>query len=592
MNTTIYAFTKNVLTKVNINRILSSGGDEMNKIYLLGDSISEWNIISHSEIINYGKAGCTTADFLKEFPNLDENSLTFLMMGVNDLNYGIHLERVVENFREIKTKLNHVNLRVFSVLPSRDRSLNENIKKLNIELKNIFGEIIDIYDEFLENDRLSEKFSIDNLHLNGEAYVLLNGYIAREIYKFKKPQGVKNRFLEYIKWYTTSNSKSNTYPSTIEQRWFVRYLEEEMREIGLTEVEVDQHGYLTASLDANTNNGIPVIAFVAHMDTAPDYTGKNCKPKIWENYDGGDLNLGENTILSPKDFPSLLNYIGEELITTSGNSLLGADDKAGIAEIITAMEFLIKNPQIKHGKIKIAFTPDEEVGAGTDYFNVEKFGAQYAYTMDGGERGELEFENFNAASLTLKVTGRSVHPGSAKNAMIHAGQLLFEFNGMLPVNERPEFTEGYEGFFMMGRINAGIEDGEVSYIIRDHSREFFENKKELVKNIIKLMEMKYPKAKFELKVEDSYYNMREKIESCMFLIDIAKEVMEEIGVTPIVSPVRGGTDGARLSYMGLPCPNLFVGGHNFHGKFEYIPTKSMEKAVELIVGIAEKFEKR
>lgn len=564
----------------------------MQKIYLLGDSITEWNIISHTEMINHGRAGWTTADLLKEFPTLEENSLTFLMIGVNDLNYGVSIDKIVENFKLIKEKLNSVNLRVFSVLPSRDRALNENVKKLNIELKKLFGEIVDIYDEFLEEDRLSENYSIDNLHLNAEGYVLLNSSIAREVYKYKKPQGVKGRFLEYVKWYTTSNSKSKTYPSTIEQRWFVRYLEEELNTIGLTEVGVDEYGYLTATLASNSDKEVPVIAFVSHIDTAPDYTGKNCRPKIWENYDGGDLVLDETTILSPKDFPSLLNYVGEELITTSGNSLLGADDKAGIAEIVSAMEFLINNPQIKHGKIKVGFTPDEEVGAGTDYFNVEKFGAQYAYTMDGGKRGELEFENFNAASLNLKVTGRSVHPGSAKNAMIHAGQLLFEFNGMLPVNERPEFTDGYEGFFMIGHINAGIEEGEISYIIRDHSRELFEHKKELAINIIKLMEMKYPKAKFELKISDSYFNMREKIEPCMFLVDIAQEVMEEIEIKPLIKPVRGGTDGARLSFMGLPCPNLFVGGHNFHGKFEYIPTKSMEKAVELIVGIAQKFEKR
>lgn len=564
----------------------------MQKIYLLGDSITEWNIISHSEMINYGKAGFTTTDFLKNLPTLDEKTLTFLMIGVNDLNYGVALNKIIENFKIIKDKLSHVDLKVFSVLPSRDMALNERIKELNISLKEIFGETIDLYEQFLDGQKLSETYSIDNLHLNGEGYVLLNGAIAKEVYRYKKPQGVKNRFLEYIKWYTTSNSTSKTYPSTLEQRWFARFLEEELKTLGLSDVEIDEYGYLTATLEANTDKDIPTIAFVSHMDTAPDYTGKNCKPKVWKNYNGGDLTLDETTILSPKDFPSLLNYIGEELITTSGNSLLGADDKAGIAEIITAMETLINNPQIKHGKIKVGFTPDEEVGAGTDYFNVEKFGAKFAYTMDGGERGELEFENFNAASLKLKVTGRSVHPGSAKNTMIHAGQLLFEFNSMLPTNEKPEFTEGYEGFFMMGHINAGIEDGEISYIIRDHSRELFEHKKELAKNIVKLMQMKYPKATFKLTIEDSYYNMREKIEPCIFLVDIANEVMEEIGVTPIIKPVRGGTDGARLSFMGLPCPNLFVGGHNFHGKFEYIPTKSMEKAVELIVGIIQKFEKR
>ena len=559
----------------------------MQNIYLLGDSITEWNIISHSDITKIAKAGWTTKDLMENLPTLEKDTLAFLMIGVNDLNYGVSIDEILNNFKVIKDKLNNLNLKVFSILPSRDKALNEKIKVLNLKLKELFPEFINFYDNFLSNDRLSEEYSIDNLHLSGEGYVLLNGLIAKEIYKFRKPQGVKNRFLEYIKWYTTSNSKSNTYPSTIEQRWFARYLEEELKTIGLQEVNIDKYGYLTASLEGNTS--APVIAFISHMDTAPDYTGKNCKAKIWENYDGRDLELSHDSILSPKDFPSLLNYVGQELITTSGNSLLGADDKAGITEIVSAMDYLIKNPQIKHGKIKIAFTPDEEVGAGTDYFDVKNFGADYAYTLDGGEIGELEFENFNAASLKLKVTGVSVHPGSAKNAMIHAGQLLFEFNSMLPVNERPEFTEGYEGFFMISNISAGIEEGEISYIIRDHSRELFEQKKELCKNIVKLMELKYPKAKFNLTIDDSYYNMREKIEPCMFLVDIAKEVMEEIDIKPIIKPVRGGTDGARLSFMGLPCPNIFTGGHNFHGKYEYIPTKSMEKAVELIVGIAEKF---
>lgn len=559
----------------------------MQNIYLLGDSITEWNIISHSDITKIAKAGWTTKDLMENLPTLEKNTLAFIMIGVNDLNYGVSVDEILNNFKVIKDKLNNLNLKVFSILPSRDKALNEKIKILNLKLKEVFPEFIDIYNEFLSNERLSEEYSIDNLHLSGDGYVLLNGLIAKEIYKFRKPQGVKNRFLEYIKWYTTSNSKSNTYPSTIEQRWFARYLEEELKTIGLQEVNIDKYGYLTASLEGNTS--APVIAFISHMDTAPDYTGKNCKAKIWENYNGADLELSHHSILSPKDFPSLLNYVGQELITTSGNSLLGADDKAGIAEIVSAMDYLIKNPQIKHGKIKIAFTPDEEVGAGTDYFDVKNFGAQYAYTLDGGEIGELEFENFNAASLKLKVTGVSVHPGSAKNAMIHAGQLLFEFNSMLPVNERPEFTDGYEGFFMISNISAGIEEGEISYIIRDHSRELFEQKKELCKNIVKLMEMKHPKAKFNLTIDDSYYNMREKIEPCMFLVDIAREVMEEIDIKPIVKPVRGGTDGARLSFMGLPCPNIFTGGHNFHGKYEYIPSKSMEKAVELIVGIAEKF---
>lgn len=563
----------------------------MNKIYMLGDSITQWNILSHTEISNYGKAGWTSTDLLNTFPQLEENNLCFLMIGVNDLNYSHDMDSIITNFIKIKEKLKNMNLIVFSVLPSRDKALNERIKKLNSKLKILFENFLDIYDYFLINDRLGEELSIDNLHLNGEGYVLLNSFIAKEIYNYKKPQGVKERFLEYVKWHTTSNGKSKTYPSTIEQRWFAKYLEAEMKEIGLTDVNIDKFGYLTATLEGNSQKKIPVLAFISHMDTAPDYNGKNCNPVIWKKYDGNDLVLNKNTILSPKDFPVLLNYVGQELITTNGNSLLGADDKAGIAEIITAMEFLINNPQIEHGEIKIAFTPDEEIGAGTDYFNVESFGADYAYTLDGGEIGELEFENFNAASLTLKVQGRSVHPGSAKNSMIHAGQLLMEFNSMLPVNQRPEYTEGYEGFFMLNHINAGIEEGEISYIIRDHSKDQFKQKKLLAENIINLMQKKYPLAKFELKIEDSYYNMKEKLESCMFLIDIAKIAMEKEGITPITTPIRGGTDGARLSYMGLPCPNLFTGGHNFHGKYEFIPTSSMQKAVKVIVGIVENFIK-
>lgn len=563
------------------------GGDLMDKIYLLGDSITEWNIISHSDITKYAKAGWTTKNLLENFPSLENNSLVFLLIGVNDLNYGISTNEIIENFKIINEKLKHTKLKVFSILPSRDLALNEKIIKLNSELKEIFSNFIDIYDLFLLNNRLSDEYSVDNLHLNAQGYIILNSSLAKEIYKFRKPQDVKERFLEYIKWHTTSNSKSKTYPSTIEQRWFASFLEEELKTIGLQEVSIDQYGYLTATLEGDSS--LPVIAFISHMDTAPDYSGKNCRPKIWKNYEGGNLVLAEDTILKPEDFPSLKNYIGQELITTSGNSLLGADDKAGIAEIISAMDFLIKNPHIKHGKVKIAFTPDEEIGAGTDYFDVKSFGAQYAYTLDGGEIGELEFENFNAATLKLKVTGISVHPGSAKNTLVHAGQLLFEFNSMLPVNQRPEFTEAYEGFFMITNINGGIEEGEISYIIRDHSRELFEEKKELCRNIVKLMESKYPRAKFQLSMEDSYYNMKEKIESCMFLVDIAKTVMEEIQIKPIIKTVRGGTDGARLSFMGLPCPNIFTGGHNFHGKYEYIPTNSMEKAVEVIVGIVKKF---
>lgn len=563
----------------------------MENIYLLGDSITERNTISHSDLINYGKSGWTTENLINDFPQIEKNSLVLLMIGINDLLRGTNIEEILVNFGVLKNKLNGTNLRVFSVLPSKEENLNDKISKLNMGLKSLFEDYIDIYDGFLKNNKLADEISIDNIHLNGEGYIILNKYVAKEIYINRKPQGVKARFLEYTKWFTTSDDKSESYPSTIGQWFFGSYLEAELKDIGLSKVNVDKFGYITATLPKNTDKKIPKVAFIAHMDTAPNYNGKNCNAQIIKSYDGKDIVLDEkeNTIMSPVIFPSLKNYIGEELITTDGTSLLGADDKAGIAEIVTAFEYFINNPDILHGKLKVAFTPDEEIGSGTKYFDVEKFGADYAYTMDGGTFGELEFENFNAASLELKVTGRSVHPGSAKNSMIHAGQLLMEFNSMLPVNERPEFTEEYEGFFMMESIKAGIEDGEISYIIRDHSKEKFESKKILVKNIVDLLECKYPTAKFDFKIEDSYYNMREKIEPVYFLIDIAKEVMEGLNIEPIISPVRGGTDGARLSYMGLPCPNIFTGGHNFHGKFEYIPTKSMELAVEVIINIAKGF---
>lgn len=561
----------------------------MEKIYLLGDSITEWNIIRHTDILNFGKSGWTTKDLLDNFPQLEKGNLTFLMIGVNDLNNNLNFNEIIENFKIIKDKLANMNLKVFSILPSRDKALSEKINKLNYELEKMFPHFIDINSSFLENECLSNKFSIDNLHLNGEGYVLLNGFLAKEIYKYRKPQGIRDRFLEYTKWYTTSNSKSNTFPSTLEQRWFARYLEEEMKTIGLKNVEIDENGYLIGTLEKTSEaKNIPTIAFISHMDTAPDYNGAHCKAKVIENYDGKDIKLNDETILSPKDFPSLLKYEGQTLITTDGTSLLGADDKAGIAEIITAMEHLINNPHIEHGTVKVAFTPDEEIGRGADYFNVEKLGASYAYTLDGGEIGELEYENFNASSLTLKVTGRSVHPGSAKNAMIHASQLVFEFNSMLPVNERPEYTEGYEGFFMVTDVKGSIEDAEISYIIRDHSLEKFNEKKELAKNIVAFLEKKYPNAKFKLTMEDSYFNMKEKVEPHMFLVDLPKKIMENLGIKPLVKPIRGGTDGSRLSYMGLPCPNIFTGGHNFHGKYEYISLDSMKKAVEVIVEIANK----
>jgi tripeptide aminopeptidase len=327
------------------------------------------------------------------------------------------------------------------------------------------------------------------------------------------------------------------------------------------------------------------------MDTAPSFSGKNINPRIVENYDGEDivLNSQENIIMSPRDFPELKNYLGQDIIVTDGTTLLGADDKAGITEIITAMEHLIKNPDIKHGEIKVGFTPDEEIGKGADLFDVKKFGADYAYTIDGGEIGELEYENFNAASARIKINGRNIHPGTSKNKMINSLLLGMELNSMLPVSERPEYTENYEGFFLLCDMKGDVETTDMNYIIRDHQKEKFDEKKNLMKNSVDFLNKKYGAGIFELEIKDSYYNMKEKVEPVIEIVDIVKKSMEDIGINPIVKPIRGGTDGARLSYMGLPCPNIFTGGHNFHGKFEYIPVQSMEKSVEIIVKICQNY---
>lgn len=397
-----------------------------------------------------------------------------------------------------------------------------------------------------------------------------------------------DRFLQYVKHETTSDESSTLVPSTSNQLEFAKILGRELEEIGLSDISVDEKGYVMATLPSNTENKAPIIGFIAHMDTSPDMSGKNVKPKIISNYNGEDivLNDEENIIMSTKDFPDLKDYVGHDLVTTDGTTLLGADNKAGIAEIITAVEYLIQNPNIPHGTVKIGFTPDEEIGRGADCFDVEKFGADFAYTVDGGPIGELEYENFNAATAKISIQGRNVHPGTAKNKMINSILIANELNSMLPIDERPEYTEGYEGFYHLMAFNGSVEKTEIAYIIRDHSMEKFEIKKEILKRAVEFLNHKYGDI-ITLEISDSYYNMKEKIEPVMFVIDIAKKAMEDLDIKPLIKPIRGGTDGARLSYMGLPCPNLFTGGHNYHGKFEYIPIFAMEKSVETILKIIE-----
>lgn len=397
------------------------------------------------------------------------------------------------------------------------------------------------------------------------------------------------RFLKYVKIATDSDPENSKCPSSDIQWELANVIVEDLKELGLEEISLDENCYIMATLPANCDKDIPTIGFIAHMDTAPTYNGVGVNPRVIEKYEGGDivLNKVENIILSPKDFPHLNNYIGQDLIVTDGKTLLGADDKAGIVEIIEGIKYLKEHPEIEHGEIKIGFTPDEEIGRGANYFDVEKFNCKFAYTVDGGELGELEYENFNAASATIKIKGRDIHPGTAKNSMINSILIAMELNSMLPAEQRPEHTEEYEGFFLLNDMKGTVEDTTVNYIIRDHSMKKFNEKKNLIKAAVMYLQLKYKDAKIEIEVKDSYYNMREKIEPVMYIVDLAKKSMEDLGIEPHIRPIRGGTDGARLSYKGLPCPNLFTGGHNFHGKFEYIPLQSMEKARDLIVKIIE-----
>lgn len=404
---------------------------------------------------------------------------------------------------------------------------------------------------------------------------------------------VVNRFLKYVKINTKSEFDSQDFPSIKSQFDLANLLVEELKALGLNDASVDENCYVMATLPSNIHRDVPTIGFIAHMDTSPDMSGENVNPKIIENYNGKDILLNEenNVVLSTKDFPELKKYIGKTLITTDGTTLLGADDKAGIAEIMAAIEYLVNNPHIEHGTIKVAFTPDEEVGRGADYFDVNRFEADFAYTVDGGEIGELEYENFNAAGVKITIYGRNVHPGASKNKMINSMEIAMELNSLLPENQKPEYTEGYEGFFHLTSINGDVEETKMGYIIRDHFKEKFEEKKALMEKVVDFLNAKYGENTIHLEINDQYYNMKEKIEPVIHIIETAKAAMEELGITPKINPIRGGTDGARLSFMGLPCPNLFTGGHNFHGKYEFICTESMESAVKVILKIVELYSK-
>ena len=396
-----------------------------------------------------------------------------------------------------------------------------------------------------------------------------------------------DRFLHYVSFDTQSDELTHMTPSTPGQMIFAQELEKELRKIGMTEVSLDENGYLMATLPPNTSKNIPVIGFIAHLDTSPDLSGRHVTPRIIKNYDGNDIPLcpEENIILRTKDFPEVKKYIGQDLIVTNGKTLLGADDKAGIAEIISAMEYLIQHPEIKHGKIRVAFTPDEEIGQGPHKFDVKKFGAEWAYTLDGGEIGELEYENFNAAIAKILFKGRNVHPGYAKHKMINSLRIANQYAIMLPRWETPEHTEGYEGFYHLISCEGTVEQTTLTYIIRDHDRDRFERRKKEFEHLVRKINKEFPNCA-SLEIKDQYYNMREMVEPVMHIVDLASQSMKEVGIVPIVKPVRGGTDGAQLSFMGLPCPNIFAGGHNFHGRYEFVPIQSMEKARDVVIQIA------
>ncbi len=396
-----------------------------------------------------------------------------------------------------------------------------------------------------------------------------------------------DRFLHYVSFDTQSDELTNMTPSTPGQMIFAKALEKELRRLGLSEITLDENGYLMATLPANTDKELPTVGFIAHLDTSPDMSGRNVSPRIVRNYDGGEivLSVEENVVLRPDEFPEMLHYVGQDLIVTDGTTLLGADDKAGIAEIITAMEYLLAHPEIKHGKIRIAFNPDEEIGLGAHKFDVKAFGADWAYTMDGGEIGELEYENFNAAVAHVTFKGRNVHPGYAKHKMINSIRIANQFAIMLPRWETPEHTEGYEGFYHLVSFEGSVEKSVLTYIIRDHDRDRFERRKKELEHLTRKINNEFPGCA-EIEIKDQYYNMREKVEPVMHIIDLVSLAMKNVGIVPKVKPIRGGTDGAQLSFKGLPCPNIFAGGLNFHGRYEFVPIQSMEKASALIVEIA------
>ena len=395
------------------------------------------------------------------------------------------------------------------------------------------------------------------------------------------------RFLKYVSFTTTSDENTGMTPSTPGQMVFANYLVEELKQIGLQDVEVDKNGYVMATLPANVSDKIPTVGFIAHLDTSPDMSGKHVKPEIIKHYDGNDilLNVDKAIVLSTEQFPELLQYKGQDLIVTDGTTLLGADDKAGIAEIVSAMEYLVRHPEMKHGKVRIAFTPDEEIGQGASLFDVKKFGAEWAYTLDGGEIGELEYENFNAASAKVTFHGRNVHPGYANNKMINSMLVAQQFAAMLPQRETPEHTEGYEGFYHLIAMSGEVELSTLTYIIRDHDRNRFESRKTEMQRLVDKINAEFGNGTATIELKDQYYNMKEKIEPVMHVVDLAYKAMEMAEIEPKVKPIRGGTDGAQLSFKGLPCPNLFAGGHNFHGRYEFVPIQSMHKAKEVIINI-------
>ncbi len=407
-------------------------------------------------------------------------------------------------------------------------------------------------------------------------------------------QNLIDRFVSYVTVDTESDPNSMTTPSSKKQWDLAHQLIEELKAIGLEDVTIDENAYIMATLPSNVSHDVPTIGFISHFDTTPDFTGANVKPQIIENYDGKDivLNAEQNIVLSPDYFEDLLLYKGQTLITTDGTTLLGADDKAGIAEIISAMEYLVQHPEIKHGKIRVGFTPDEEIGRGAHKFDVEKFGADWAYTMDGSEIGELEYENFNAAGAVVTIKGKIVHPGYAKGKMINSMYIAQEYINALPREETPEQTSGREGFYHLYSVKGEVDHTTLQYIIRDHDRTRFEERKQFMKNIADDINKKLGVDTVEIEIKDQYFNMREKVEPVMHIVDIAEEAIKEAGITPIIKPIRGGTDGSQLSFMGLPCPNIFAGGHNFHGRYEYVPVESMQKAIEVIVNIAQITAKR